>query len=235
MMAKHCERRRRGVLTKQQIRCCLDVMADMFPNAHCELVHRNPFELLIAVVLSAQCTDALVNKVTKHLFEKYRTPYDYIAVPLEELEQDIRSIGLYRNKAKNIQKLCAMLLEKYNGEVPRDRDELMKLPGVGRKTANVVASVAFGVPAIAVDTHVERVSKRLGFCRWDASVLEVEQTLMKTIPKEEWSITHHRMIFFGRYHCKAQAPQCPVCPLLHLCREGKKRMRKRENERARAD
>lgn len=183
------------MLTKQQIRCCLDVMADMFPNAHCELVHRNPFELLIAVVLSAQCTDALVNKVTKHLFEKYRTPHDYIAVPLEELEQDIRSIGLYRNKAKNIQKLCAMLIEEYNGEVPRDRDELMKLPGVGRKTANVVVSVAFGVPAIAVDTHVERVSKRLGFCRWDASVLEVEQTLMKTIPKEEWSITHHRMIF----------------------------------------
>ncbi|TXK90679.1 endonuclease III, partial [Parageobacillus sp. SY1] len=161
------------------------------------------------------------------LFEKYKPPEDYVAVPLEELQQDIRSIGLYRNKAKNIQKLCAILMEKYNGEVPKDRDELMKLPGVGRKTANVVVSVAFGIPAIAVDTHVERVSKRLGFCRWDASVLEVEETLMKKIPKEEWSITHHRMIFFGRYHCKAQSPQCHVCPLLDLCREGKKRMRKR--------
>ncbi|ASA95725.1 MULTISPECIES: endonuclease III [Anoxybacillus] len=213
------------MLTKQQIRYCLDEIANMFPNAHCELVHRNPFELLIAVVLSAQCTDALVNKVTKQLFEKYKTPEDYVSVPLEELQQDIRSIGLYRNKAKNIQQLCRILIEQYNGEVPKNRDELMKLPGVGRKTANVVVSVAFGVPAIAVDTHVERVSKRLGICRWKDSVLEVEETLMKKIPKEEWSVTHHRLIFFGRYHCKAQSPKCDVCPLLHLCREGKKRMK----------
>lgn len=213
------------MLTKQQIRYCLDEIANMFPNAHCELVHRNPFELLIAVVLSAQCTDALVNKVTKQLFEKYKTPEDYVSVPLEELQQDIRSIGLYRNKAKNIQQLCRILIEQYNGEVPKNRDELMKLPGVGRKTANVVVSVAFGVPAIAVDTHVERVSKRLGICRWKDCVLEVEETLMKKIPKEEWSVTHHRLIFFGRYHCKAQSPKCDVCPLLHLCREGKKRMK----------
>ncbi|AST07022.1 MULTISPECIES: endonuclease III [Anoxybacillus] len=213
------------MLTKQQIRYCLDEIANMFPNAHCELVHRNPFELLIAVVLSAQCTDALVNKVTKQLFEKYKTPEDYVSVPLEELQQDIRSIGLYRNKAKNIQQLCRILIEQYSGEVPKNRDELMKLPGVGRKTANVVVSVAFGVPAIAVDTHVERVSKRLGICRWKDSVLEVEETLMKKIPKEEWSVTHHRLIFFGRYHCKAQSPKCDVCPLLHLCREGKKRMK----------
>ncbi|MBB5323360.1 endonuclease-3 [Anoxybacillus tepidamans] len=223
------------MLTRQQIRECLDKMGEMFPAAHCELVHRNPFELLIAVVLSAQCTDALVNKVTKQLFEKYKTPEDYVSVPLEELQQDIRSIGLYRNKAKNIQKLCAMLIEQYNGQVPNDRDELMKLPGVGRKTANVVVSVAFGVPAIAVDTHVERVSKRLGFCRWKDSVLEVEETLMRKIPKEEWSITHHRMIFFGRYHCKAQAPKCDVCPLLDLCREGKKRMKQRGESVASTD
>jgi endonuclease-3 len=213
------------MLTKQQIRFCLNEIANMFPNAHCELVHRNPFELLIAVVLSAQCTDALVNKVTKQLFEKYKTPEDYVSVPLEELQQDIRSIGLYRNKAKNIQQLCRVLLEQYHGEVPQSRDELMKLPGVGRKTANVVVSVAFGVPAIAVDTHVERVSKRLGICRWKDSVLEVEETLMRKIPKEEWSVTHHRLIFFGRYHCKAQSPKCHICPLLHLCREGKKRMK----------
>lgn len=172
------------MLTKQQIRYCLDEIANMFPNAHCELVHRNPFELLIAVVLSAQCTDALVNKVTKQLFEKYKTPEDYVSVPLEELQQDIRSIGLYRNKAKNIQQLCRILIEQYNGEVPKNRDELMKLPGVGRKTANVVVSVAFGVPAIAVDTHVERVSKRLGICRWKDSVLEVEETLMKKFRKK---------------------------------------------------
>lgn len=172
------------MLTKQQIRYCLDEIANMFPNAHCELVHRNPFELLIAVVLSAQCTDALVNKVTKQLFEKYKTPEDYVSVPLEELQQDIRSIGLYRNKAKNIQQLCRILIEQYSGEVPKNRDELMKLPGVGRKTANVVVSVAFGVPAIAVDTHVERVSKRLGICRWKDSVLEVEETLMKKFRKK---------------------------------------------------
>ncbi|WMM90333.1 endonuclease III [Heyndrickxia coagulans] len=219
------------MLTKKQIRHCLETMGEMFPDARCELNHSNPFELLIAVTLSAQCTDALVNKVTKNLFQKYKTPDDYIAVPLEELQQDIRSIGLYRNKAKNIQKLCRMLIEEYGREVPQTREELMKLPGVGRKTANVVLSVAFGIPAIAVDTHVERVSKRLGFCRYKDSVLEVEQTLMKKVPKEEWSITHHRMIFFGRYHCKAQRPQCEICPLLDLCREGKKRMKWKENKK----
>jgi endonuclease-3 len=204
-------------------------MGEMFPSAHCELNHSNPFELVIAVSLSAQCTDALVNKVTKELFKKYKTPQDYLDVPLEELQNDIRSIGLYRNKAKNIQSLSRLLLDKYNGEVPNDRDELIKLSGVGRKTANVVVSVAFGTPAIAVDTHVERVSKRLAICRWKDSVLEVEKTLMKKIPKEEWSITHHRMIFFGRYHCKAQNPQCESCPLLDLCREGKKRMKGKVN------
>ncbi|PDY46553.1 endonuclease III [Bacillus pseudomycoides] len=213
------------MLNKTQIRYCLDTMTEMYPEAHCELNHDNPFELVIAVALSAQCTDVLVNKVTKSLFQKYKTPEDYLNVSLEELQQDIRSIGLYRNKAKNIQKLCRMLLEDYNGEVPQDRDELTKLPGVGRKTANVVVSVAFGIPAIAVDTHVERVSKRLAICRWKDSVLEVEKTLMKKVPMEEWGVTHHRMIFFGRYHCKAQRPQCEECRLLEVCREGKKRMK----------
>ncbi|WOA58974.1 endonuclease III [Bacillus mycoides] len=213
------------MLNKTQIRYCLDTMADMYPEAHCELIHDNPFELVIAVALSAQCTDALVNKVTKNLFQKYKTPEDYLSVSLEELQQDIRSIGLFRNKAKNIQKLCRMLLDDYNGKVPEDRDELKKLPGVGRKTANVVVSVAFGIPAIAVDTHVERVSKRLAICRWKDSVLEVEKTLMKKIPMDEWGVTHHRMIFFGRYYCKAQRPQCEECRLLEICREGKKRMK----------
>ncbi|MED3393332.1 endonuclease III [Bacillus wiedmannii] len=213
------------MLNKKQIRYCLDTMADMYPEAHCELIHDNPFELVIAVALSAQCTDALVNKVTKNLFQKYKTPEDYLSVSLEELQQDIRSIGLFRNKAKNIQKLCQMLLDDYNGKVPEDRDELTKLPGVGRKTANVVVSVAFGIPAIAVDTHVERVSKRLAICRWKDSVLEVEKTLMKKVPMDEWGVTHHRMIFFGRYHCKAQRPQCEECRLLEVCREGKKRMK----------
>ena len=213
------------MLNNTQIRYCLDEMGKMFPDAHCELNHSNPFELIIAVSLSAQCTDALVNKVTKELFKKYKTPEDYLQVSLEELQNDIRSIGLYRNKAKNIQSLCRMVLEEYDGEIPMDRDELIKLAGVGRKTANVVVSVAFNIPAIAVDTHVERVSKRLGICRWKDSVLEVEKTLMRKVPKEEWSVTHHRLIFFGRYHCKAQNPQCPSCPLLELCREGRKRMK----------
>ncbi|WP_096188671.1 endonuclease III [Evansella halocellulosilytica] len=215
------------MLNRTEIKNVLTVMGEMFPDAECELTHSNPFELTIAVVLSAQATDALVNKVTPKLFEKYKTPEDYVHVPLEELEQDIKSIGLYRSKAKNIKKLSQSLIEDYGGEVPQQRDELVKLAGVGRKTANVVASVAFDEPAIAVDTHVERVSKRLGICRWKDSVLEVEKTLMRKIPKEEWSITHHRLIFFGRYHCKAQSPQCDECPLLEICREGKKRMKKR--------
>ncbi|MGX1193280.1 endonuclease III [Metabacillus sp. SLBN-84] len=214
------------MLNKKQIREALDTIGDMFPDAHCELNHSNPFELVIAVALSAQCTDVLVNKVTKSLFEKYKTPEDYLAVPIEELQNDIRSIGLYRNKAKNIQKLCTLLINEYGGKVPEDRDELTKLPGVGRKTANVVVSVAFGIPAIAVDTHVERVSKRLAICRWKDSVLEVEKTLMRKVPEEEWSLTHHRLIFFGRYHCRAQAPKCSECPLLHMCREGQKRIKK---------
>jgi endonuclease-3 len=214
------------MLNLKQIRYCLDVIAEMFPDAKGELNHSNPFELLIAVVLSAQCTDKLVNKVTADLFQKYKTPEDYISVSQEELEQDIRSIGLYRSKAKNIQKLSKVIIEEHDGKVPETKEELMKLAGVGRKTANVVASIAFNEPAIAVDTHVERVSKRLGICRWKDSVLQVEETLMRKIPRDEWSITHHRLIFFGRYHCKARNPNCPECPLLELCREGKKRMKK---------
>ena len=216
------------MLNKSQTRYCLDQMEEMFPDAHCELNHSNPFELVIAVALSAQCTDVLVNKVTAKLFQKYKTPEDYLQVSLEELQNDIRSIGLFRNKAKNIQKLCRLLLAEYGGEVPADRDEMTKLPGVGRKTANVVVSVAYGIPAIAVDTHVERVSKRLGICRWKDSVLQVEETLMRKIPKEDWSKAHHTMIFFGRYHCKSQNPKCQVCPLNDICREGKKRLKNKE-------
>ncbi|KHF40297.1 endonuclease III [Halalkalibacter okhensis] len=218
------------MLSKKQTIEALDVIAEMYPNAECELTHSNPFELVIAVLLSAQCTDALVNKVTPKLFAKYKKPEDYLEVPLEELEQDIRSIGLFRSKAKNIKKLAQALLEEYNGEVPKERDELVKLAGVGRKTANVVASVAFGVPAIAVDTHVERVSKRLAICRWKDNVRQVEDTLMKKIPIERWSDSHHQLIFFGRYHCKAQSPQCDICPLLPMCREGQKRMKARKRK-----
>ena len=150
-------------MTQKTVRHILDTIGELFPDAHCELHHSNPFELTIAVLLSAQCTDETVNKVTKDLFQKYKRPEDYLAVPLEELEQDIRRIGLFRNKASHIHKLCQLLLDKFDGEIPEKHEQLVELPGVGRKTANVVISNAFGVPAIAVDTHVERVSKRLGF------------------------------------------------------------------------
>lgn len=214
---------------KQKMRHILDTLAEMFPDAHCELRHSNPFELTIAVLLSAQCTDETVNKVTVSLFQKYKGPEDYLAVPLEELEQDIRRIGLFRSKASNIQKLCRIVIDKYAGEIPSKHEQLTELPGVGRKTANVVVSNAFGVPAIAVDTHVDRVSKRLGFAKPDDTVLEVEKKLMKLVPRDEWTLTHHRLIFFGRYHCKSQNPQCPICPLLEICKEGKQRMKPGRN------
>jgi endonuclease-3 len=214
------------------VRQVLDKIAEMFPDAHCELNHRNPFELTIAVLLSAQCTDETVNKVTAHLFDKYRTPQDYLNVTQEELENDIRRIGLFRNKASNIQKLCRIVIDKHGGEIPREHEALVELPGVGRKTANVVVSNAFDVPAIAVDTHVERVSKRLGIAKADDSVLEVEKKLMRKVPRDEWTLTHHRLIFFGRYHCKAQSPKCELCPILEHCKEGKTRMKEALKKRS---
>ncbi|MCG1009113.1 endonuclease III [Salinicoccus sp. ID82-1] len=206
----------------------IDKIDTMFPDAECELVHDNPFELTIAVLLSAQCTDNLVNRVTKDLFKKYRTPEDYLSVSQSELENDIRSIGLFRNKAKNIQKLCGDVIDRFDGTIPGNHDDLVSLAGVGRKTANVVLAVAFGVPRIAVDTHVERVTKRLGITRYKDSVLEVEKTLMLKVPEERWSKTHHQLIFFGRYHCTARSPKCETCPLLEDCREGQKRMKRKD-------
>lgn len=213
------------MISKKKALEMIDVIADMFPNAECELKHDNAFELTIAVLLSAQCTDNLVNKVTRSLFKKYKTPEDYVNVDIEELQDDIRSIGLYRNKSKNIKKLCESLLEKFDGEVPHTHKELESLAGVGRKTANVVMSVAFGEPSLAVDTHVERVSKRLGINRWKDNVTQVEDRLCSIIPKERWSKSHHQLIFFGRYHCIARKPKCDICPLLEDCREGQKRMK----------
>ncbi|GMK42829.1 endonuclease III [Paenibacillus sp. CCS19] len=210
---------------KERMQRILEATYAMFPDAHCELRHSNPFELTIAVLLSAQCTDETVNKVTETLFQKYKRPEDYLAVPIEELEQDIKRIGLFRSKASNIQKLCQLVIDKYNGDVPREHAQLTELPGVGRKTANVVMSNAFGVPAIAVDTHVDRVSKRLGVAKEDDSVLEVEKKLMKLVPRDMWTQTHHTLIFFGRYHCKAQQPKCEICPLLDICKEGARRMK----------
>ena len=196
----------------------LSTLNKMFPNAKCELNHNNGFELLIAVMLSAQTTDKSVNSLTDSLFKKYKTPQDYINVPLNELQNDLRRIGLYKNKAKNLKLMCEKLLNDFNGQVPSSQEKLESLPGVGRKTANVVLSVWFDVPRIAVDTHVERVSKRLKLAYKTDTVRQVEDKLMRKIPKDKWSDTHHKMIFFGRYHCLARNPKCSDCPLYDICK-----------------
>lgn len=213
------------MISKEKTMTAIEIMYEMFPEAHGELVSKNAFELLIAVILSAQATDVSVNKVTPALFEAYPTPQALSEAPLEDIVEKIKSIGLYRNKAKNIKACASELLLRFGDQVPQTREDLISLPGVGRKTANVVLGDAFGIPAIAVDTHVERVSKRLRICKLDANVLEVEQTLMKKIPDTLWVKTHHTLIFFGRYHCTARAPKCEVCPLLTMCQEGKLRMK----------
>ncbi|MGK0551478.1 endonuclease III [Enterococcus faecalis] len=213
------------MLSKEKTMEAIEKMYAMFPEAVGELQSKSPFELLIAVILSAQATDVSVNKATPALFAAFPTPEALAAAPLDDIIAHIRTIGLYRNKAKNIKACAQQLLERFNGEVPQTRVELITLPGVGRKTANVVMGDAFGEPAFAVDTHVERVSKRLRICKLTASVLEVEQTLMRKVPRELWVKTHHTMIFFGRYHCLARRPKCEICPLLYLCQEGKERMK----------
>lgn len=207
----------------------LSRMYEMFPEAIGELHSDSPFQLLIAVILSAQATDVSVNKATPALFAAYPTPEALAQAPMDDIVAKIRTIGLYRNKAKNIKACAQMLLDNYGGVVPASREELVKLPGVGRKTANVVLGDAFGVPAIAVDTHVERVTKRLRICKLNASVTEVEATLMRKIPKELWVKSHHTLIFFGRYHCTARSPKCEICPLLDMCQDGKDRLKATRN------
>lgn len=213
------------MISKEKTMLALEKMYAMFPEAHGELNYETPFQLLIAVILSAQATDVSVNKATPALFEAFPTPEILAEAPLEEIIEKIRTIGLFRNKAKNIKACAQQLLEKFDGQVPQTREELILLPGVGRKTANVVLGDAFDIPAIAVDTHVERVSKRLRICKLNANVTEVEETLMRKVPEELWVKTHHTMIFFGRYHCIARSPKCEKCPLLDMCQEGKERMR----------
>ena len=196
----------------------LSVFDEMFPNAECELNHTNGLELLIAVMLSAQTTDKSVNILTKNLFNKYKTVEDYANAELSELQNDLRRIGLYKNKAKNIKKTAEILINNFDGKVPSSQVELESLPGVGRKTANVVLSVWYNVPRIAVDTHVNRVSKRLKLAYNTDTVYQVEEKLMRKIPKNRWSDSHHKMIFFGRYHCASRNPKCDECKLKQLCR-----------------
>jgi endonuclease-3 len=189
----------------------IEAMGVLYPDAKAELTHNNTFELLIAVILSAQTTDVGVNKVTPQLFEAYPTPEAMMEAEVEEIMDKINTIGLYRNKAKFLKKCSEDLVIRFNGEVPRTHKELESLAGVGRKTANVVMSVAFDEPAIAVDTHVERISKRFNICSQKATVKQVEEILMKKLPRELWSIAHHRMIFFGRYQCPARAHDHDEC------------------------
>jgi len=190
-----------------------------YPDAHVTLDFTNPVEMLVATVLSAQCTDVRVNQVTPALFAKYPTAQDYAEAPLEELEEMIRPTGFFHNKAKNIKALCQKLVQDYGGEVPASLDELVELPGIGRKTANVVLGNAFGIPGIFVDTHLGRVSQRLGLTK-EKDPVKIEFDLMPLIPKERWVKFSHQMIWHGRQICHARNPKCPQCPLLPYCDYG---------------
>lgn len=207
---------RKKKLTKAEIAEALEILKDLYPDAVTELEFNSPFELLISTILAAQCTDKRVNQVTKGLYERYKTPADFLSLTQEELEGWIKSCGFYKTKSKNILATCKILVDQYGGEVPNDREALMALPGVGRKTANVVISNVFGADAIAVDTHVFRVSNRIGLAQAD-NVDLTEKQLMKHIPQKMWSDAHHWLIYHGRRICKARKPQCEACPLTHLC------------------
>jgi endonuclease-3 len=192
------------------------ILKKTYPEVKTQLHHANPFQLLVSTMLSAQCTDKQVNQVTNVLFQQLKTPQDFACASNETIEALIRPTGYFRNKAKNIKNCSKHLLEKYNGQVPQSLDRLVKLPGVGRKTANVVLGSAFNIPGIVVDTHVARISKRLGFTESDNPV-KIEFDLMEIIPKENWNDFSLQLIYFGRAICTARKPACPTCPLYDLC------------------
>jgi endonuclease III len=202
---------------KKRTRKIINLLKKEYPTAECSLVHTNPLELLIATILSAQCTDERVNLVTSNLFRKYRSCQDYLNVPIEELEKDIHSTGFYRNKAKSIQGSCRMILEQYKGEVPNTMEELLALPGVARKTANVVLGNVFGIySGVVVDTHVSRLSIRLGLTQDDRPE-KIEQDLMRLVPRKDWITFSHLLIAHGRKICKARNPLCSQCMLNPIC------------------
>jgi endonuclease-3 len=192
------------------------ILKKTYPEVKTQLRHANPFQLLVATILSAQCTDKQVNSVTTDLFNRLKTPRDFASVPNQALEELIRPTGYFRNKAKNIKNCSKSLLEKYDGQVPQTLDELVKLPGVGRKTANVVLGSAFNIPGIVVDTHVARISKRLGLTESNNPV-KIEYDLMEIIPRENWNLFSLQLIYFGRAICKARKPLCSTCPIYNLC------------------
>jgi endonuclease-3 len=206
-------------ITKLRINKILKILRSTYPDVKTALRHRTPLQMLIATILSAQCTDERVNKVTKSLFKKLQTAEDFAEVSLPDLEEMIRSTGFFRNKAKSIKGCCAMLVDSYGGKVPQAMEELVKLPGVARKTANVVLGSAFGIPGIVVDTHVKRLSQRIGLTK-EKDPVKIEFDLMPLIPKKDWIDFSHQMIWHGRRLCTARKPKCPECPLLKLCDYG---------------
>ncbi len=194
----------------------LDILQKEYPDARVTLDFKDPLQLLIATILAAQCTDERVNQVTKDLFKKYRKPSDYAGTDLKTLEAEIRSTGFFRNKAKSIIGCCQTLVQKFGGQVPRTLEELTSLPGVGRKTANILLGSAFNQQAIAVDTHVKRVTHRLGWAKSDDPD-KIEFELMEVIPQNRWTLSCHQIVFHGRKVCMAKNPQCPACPVAKLC------------------
>ncbi len=194
----------------------LDILEKKYPDARVTLNYKDAFQLLMATILAAQCTDERVNIVTKSLFQKYRTPADFDKADLNALEEEIRSTGFYHNKARSIIACCREILEKFNGQVPRTLEELTILPGVGRKTANIILGNAYGQQAIAVDTHVKRVTHRLGWAKSDDPD-KIEFELMEVIPKERWTAACHSLVFHGRNICIAKGPKCKICPVSKLC------------------
>ena len=210
--------RRKGAGTNpQRVRAILQKLDEAYPNVTCALDHENPFQLLIATILSAQCTDVRVNQVTKTLFVKYPTPKDFVYADPKELEQDIRPTGFFRNKTKSIMGASKKIVEEFGGEVPRTMEELLRLPGAARKTANVVLGTAFGIASgIVVDTHVTRLSERLDLSP-NTDPRKIEQDLMKIIPQEKWILFSHQLIWHGRKVCQARKPHCAECNLEPLC------------------
>jgi len=198
-----------------------EYLDELFPNPKCELDYNKDYELLIAVVLSAQTTDKRVNSVTPILFDKYKNLEELSRADVNDVAEIIKSIGTFNKKALFVKEIATILNNEYDGKVPNDRASLEKLPGVGRKTTNVVLSVLFNVPAIAVDTHVSRVSKRLGLARKNDDVLAIEKKLMKKFDKSTWSKRHHQLVLFGRYHCKATSPNCSNCKLKSICKDSR--------------
>jgi endonuclease III len=202
---------------KQRTRKIIATLRNTYPDAHCELVHANPLELLIATILSAQCTDKRVNIVTEKLFKKYRSAGDFADAGIAELENEVRTTGFFKNKARNIKTACAAIVEKYGGKVPQTMEELTELPGVGRKTANVVLGNAFGINAgVVVDTHVARLSNRLGLTR-EKTPEKIEQDLTALVPQNQWALFSHLLIWHGRRRCFARKPNCANCEILKWC------------------